>query len=90
MGNFTNSEDPDEMLNNVAFHQDPVFVEVEKIFKVKNTIFFKLKPNTPRYVQSISIQRVIVGVFLAQNENVHLFSTLKQMSFLPIHVHVQM
>ena len=36
--------------------------------------------------ESISIQRVIVGVFLAQNENAHLFSTLRQMSFLPIHV----
>ena len=41
MGTFANSEDPDEMQHNAAFHQSTLFVKVKQIFRQKNTIFFK-------------------------------------------------
>ena len=41
MGNFTNSEDPDEMSRNAAFHTgSSVFIKVKKMFRQKKTIFF--------------------------------------------------
>ena len=41
MSYFANSEDPDEMQHNAAFHEDlHCFVKVKKIFRQKNTVFF--------------------------------------------------
>ena len=42
MGTFTNSEDPDEMLHNAAFHRSTLFVQVKKVSDKKYNIFFKL------------------------------------------------
>ena len=44
MSNFTNSEDPDEMQHNAAFHQGLT------VCKSKQPIFLNFKPATQRYV----------------------------------------
>ena len=42
MSTFANSEDPDEMQHNNAFHQGlHCFVKVKKTFRQKNQIFFE-------------------------------------------------
>ena len=45
---FANSEDPDEMQHNAAFHRgSALFVKVKKIFRQKNTIFLENDNLTP-------------------------------------------
>ena len=46
MSTFANSEDPDEMQHNAAFHL-VYTVKVKKIFRQKNAIFFKNYNLTP-------------------------------------------
>ena len=41
MGNFANSEDPDEMQQNVAFHQGLHCLPSKSIFIERNTILFE-------------------------------------------------
>ena len=43
MGTFTNSEDPDEMQQNAAFHQGPHCNGKIKILRQKNTLFLKIR-----------------------------------------------
>ena len=47
MSTFANSEDPDEMQHNAAFHQSLHFVKVKKIFRQKNAIFLKIITGQP-------------------------------------------
>ena len=57
MGTFTNSEDPDEMQHNAAFHQgQTLFVKVKRIFRHKIQ-FFKIITLHPLQ-EEFSIQRV--------------------------------
>ena len=52
MGTFTNSEDPDEMPHNAAFHKGlHCLVRKKTDLLTKITFFLKLSPDTPRYVQ---------------------------------------
>ena len=45
MGNLANSEDPDEMLQSAAFHQDLHRLLSKNLKGLKYNIFRKLKPN---------------------------------------------
>ena len=48
MSTFANSEDPNEMQHDAAFHQCPLFVKLIKIFRQKNTFLKKIyKKLTP-------------------------------------------
>ena len=38
-GALANSEDPDEMPHNTAFHQSPMFAKTKSIFRERNTIW---------------------------------------------------
>ena len=53
MSTFANSEDPDEMQHNAAFHQDlHCLLKVKKHLQTKEyNIFLKIITNTPRYIQ---------------------------------------
>ena len=54
MSTFENSEDPDEMQHNAAFHQGLHFVKVKRDFRKKSSIFFKLYPDTPDIQNGLS------------------------------------
>ena len=45
---FANSEDPDEMPHNMAFHRSPPFVKVKKILDKKYILFFENYNTTPQ------------------------------------------
>ena len=52
MGTLANSEDPDEMLHNATLSSESaVFAKTKLIFGERNTIFFRLYPVIPQYIQ---------------------------------------
>ena len=52
MGNFTNSEDPDEMQHHAAFYQClHCLLGLKNDLQTKKYIFYKLLCDTPIYVQ---------------------------------------